>query len=239
MSLSQTYLLAHQARSKLSTAAAKADHQLRILVGHANMLDSLMLQLAEAEQEQEAWFNQTVKGAAKEEAADKHIQWADTIVEEPEQDWAVEDAESSDSDSDYSEDDDEEFEIPLRSQARPITTPISITATELDEEEYSDDEEDFESLSLTRTQSHTTPIPQLVHSDDDDSEDESMPPSPPQPTFELSEKQRKQIATTSFYDSASSSKSTDRTLSEPEQAAFLDEGYYLPQRTSQPMISAF
>jgi hypothetical protein len=81
MSVTQTYYLAHTARGKLSHEAAKADHNLRLLVGHANLLDSLMLELAEAEQEQESWFNQSVKKASKTEEP-KHIQWADAIVED-------------------------------------------------------------------------------------------------------------------------------------------------------------
>src|SRR6478609_5725341 len=102
MSITQTYYLAHKARAKLSSEAAQPDHNLRLLVGHANLLDSLMLELADAEREQESWFNQSVRGATKTE--EKHIQWADTVVEEPEDDWSPEDAESesdSDSESDF------------------------------------------------------------------------------------------------------------------------------------------
>src|SRR5579859_7226546 len=111
MSVTQTYYLAHTARGKLSHEAAKADHNLRLLVGHANLLDSLMLDLAEAEQEQESWFNQSVKAATKTAEEPKHIQWADTIVEEPEHDWQAEDADSSDSDSDSEFDDEEDIEM--------------------------------------------------------------------------------------------------------------------------------
>ena len=51
MSITQTYYLAHKARSKLSSEASRPDHNLRLLVGHANMLDSLMLEPADAERE--------------------------------------------------------------------------------------------------------------------------------------------------------------------------------------------
>lgn len=51
MSVTQTYYLAHTAWGKLSSGAARADHNLRLLVGHANLLDSLMVEPAEAEQE--------------------------------------------------------------------------------------------------------------------------------------------------------------------------------------------
>ncbi|KAL2752878.1 hypothetical protein ACRALDRAFT_1065881 [Sodiomyces alcalophilus JCM 7366] len=67
MSIAQTYYLAHKARAKLAYEAARADHDLRLLVGHANLLDSLMFELADAEREQESWFNQSVRGAARHE----------------------------------------------------------------------------------------------------------------------------------------------------------------------------
>ena len=57
MSITQTYYLAHKARTKLSREAAPPDHDLHQLVGHANLFDSLMLELADAEREQERWFN--------------------------------------------------------------------------------------------------------------------------------------------------------------------------------------
>lgn len=61
MSITQTYFLAHSARSKLSREASRADHDLRLLVGHANMLDQLMIDLANAEQEQERLFNKSLQ----------------------------------------------------------------------------------------------------------------------------------------------------------------------------------
>lgn len=42
MPLAETYFLASKARSKLSREANKSDHNLRVLVSHANMLDNLM-----------------------------------------------------------------------------------------------------------------------------------------------------------------------------------------------------
>ena len=94
MSITQTYYLAHAARKKLTREASRADHDLRLLVGHANLLDSLMLDLADAEQEQERWFNQTVSGVSKSAPSSdaRHIQWAETVVEDPEEDWDPEDA---------------------------------------------------------------------------------------------------------------------------------------------------
>lgn len=227
MSVTQTYYLAHTARGKLSSEAARSDHNLRLLVGHANLLDSLMLELAEAEQEQESWFNQSVKKATKTTEEPKHIQWADAIVEDPEEDWQAEDADSSDSESEYDSDDDMEMEPISRVQSQPITS----THTEVEEEFEDDGEEDFEGLQLHLTQSHAANPPELDH-DSDSSEDESMPPSPPStslPTF--SEKQ--QIATTSYY-----SNKANASIPPSEQQAFFDEGFYLPQRTQPGLISA-
>lgn len=80
MTITQTYSLAHSARGKLSQAAAQADHQLRVLVGHANLLDSLMLDLANAEREQGQWF------------ADNIPQVDEEAVEDLQDDWQEEDA---------------------------------------------------------------------------------------------------------------------------------------------------
>ena len=96
MSLTQTYYVASTARTKLGREAGRADHDLRLLVGHANLLDSLMVELADAEREQEAWFNQSVKKASKPEEP-RHIQWIDSIAEAEE--------EESDDDSDLESDD--------------------------------------------------------------------------------------------------------------------------------------
>ncbi len=171
MSITQTYFLAHSARGKLSREAARADHDLRLLVGHANMLDSLMLDLANAEQEQERWFNKSVSGAREEEATHSHVETIEEEVEEEEEE------------SDYEEE-------------KPET---QVTTMEIDSDMEEDDEDDQE-LTLTRTPSRHSP-PALSLDSDSDSEDESMPPSPPQPTIDsLSEKQRQAIATTSFYD---------------------------------------
>jgi len=236
MSITQTYFLAHKARAKLSSEAARPDHNLRLLVGHANLLDSLMLDLAEAEREQESWFNQSVRGATKTE--DRHIQWADSVVEEPDHDWQAEDAGSdSESDSDSDFDDDEDIEmadiVSLRRMPSMAGAPhkdLDYTMGEEDDVEE-DDEEDFAQLALQRSPSHSASPPELDH-DSDTSEDESMPPSPPTavlPTF--SEKQKQSIATTGYY-------SATTPTQQDEKDAFYDEGYYIPQRNPARLVSA-
>ena len=240
MSITQTYFLAHTARGKLSKEASRADHDLRLLVGHANLLDNLMLDLANAEQEQENWFNQTVSSAKaaeeekKEQEPSKHIKWADAIVEEPEEDWQAEDADSSESDSD-DDSDDEPMTATTIAIAKPLSAATVTTREIYDEDmEDEDDEEDYEGLALTRTTSHHPP--ELTSDSEEDSEDEPMPPSPPSATLDaFTEKQRQAIATTSYYDKPSS----DHQLSEAEQSDFFEDGFYLPSRQQPAMIAAY
>jgi len=223
MSITQAYFLAHKARSKLSSEAARPDHNLRLLVGHANLLDSLMLDLADAEREQESWFNQSVRGAAPtpSKTEDKHIRWADTIIEEPENDWHAEDADSSDSDSDYSEDEDVEMAdaVSLRRIPSHAVKDFGYLMDE-DDSDYSDDDEDFTELALQRSPSHSASPPELDH-DSDTSEDESMPPSPPT------------VVLPTFSDKTAPSTTQDKD-------AFYSEGYYLPPRNpARLVVSAY
>lgn len=199
MSITQTYFLAHSARGKLSREAARADHDLRLLVGHANMLDTLMIDLANAEQEQERWFNKSLSGA-REEAEISH---QDTLVEEPEADWEIEDAESSD-ESDYEE------EI-------KATHPVETSFEEVDME-Y--DDEDDQSLTLTRTASRHSP-PELTH-DDSDSEDEQMPPSPPNLSLDDIAKKQPSLFSTS-----------------KKEVSLESDGFYLPPRQHPTIIAAY
>ena len=231
MSLTQTYYLAHTARGKLSKEAARGDHNLRLLVGHANLLDGLMLDLANAEQEQESWFNKTVKSNKVVEEP-RHVQWADTISEDVEE--AIEEefyAESSDSDSDS---EDEEI-MTVQARLAPKAPEITVAASDFDEDEAMEDEDFEDDLALTRTSSSHPP--ELLHEDSDsDSEDDSMPPSPPTNEISMdvfSEKQRQAIATTSFYQSISGRQSSSSQLEETEPASFFDDGdHYLAQGTT-------
>ncbi|KAI1149419.1 hypothetical protein F4825DRAFT_52046 [Nemania diffusa] len=231
MSITQTYFLAHKARAKLSTEAARPDHNLRLLVGHANLLDSLMLDLADAEREQESWFNQSVRGATP-KAEERHIQWADSTVED--EDW---EADSSDSDDDSDMDDDEDIEmfdaVPLSRIPSHLAVPASPklhTMEEEDEEDFEEDEGSFAHLGLTRSPSHSATPPELEH-DSESSEDESMPPSPPTatiPTF--SQKQSESTIPTKYYSSGQDE--------EVDKSDFYNEGFYLPPRNPNRLISA-
>lgn len=212
MSITQTYYLAHKARAKLSHEAAMPDHNLRLLVGHANLLDSLMLELADAEREQESWFNQSVRSAQQpDKTENKHIQWVDTIAEEED--------ESSDEDDDYysSSDDDSDLDedvemadvvslrrVPSHNSLRAVPPSPRMEMVEIDMEddfeEDDDDEEDYAQLTLTRSPSHhsvSSPPPELELDEDESSEDEAMPPSPPStmlPTFEQKQRESHSVA---------------------------------------------
>ncbi|KAI1334151.1 hypothetical protein F5Y15DRAFT_297829 [Xylariaceae sp. FL0016] len=232
MSITQTYFLAHKARAKLSTEAARPDHNLRLLVGHANLLDSLMLDLADAEREQESWFNQSVRGAAP-KPEERHVQWADSIVEE--EDWEADSSDSDDSDLDDDEDVEMADATPItRIQSHSIIVPSSPQLDTMDEDEdfeEDDEEEDYAALSLTRSPSHSASPPELIDHDSESSEDESMPPSPPTstlPTF--AEKQGESTMSAKYYDS--------RQDDDEDKSDFYNEGFYLPPRNPTRLVSA-
>jgi hypothetical protein len=246
MSITQTYFLAHKARAKLSSEAGRPDHNLRLLVGHANLLDSLMVELADAEREQESWFNQSVRGATtssstKQAAQDRHVQWADAIIEDPEEDWTAEDADSdssSDSDSDFDDEEDDVEMADMVTLRRVPSQPWSPPKQEADSlllqpDNEEEDDEDFPHLALSRTPSHSGQLPELDH-DSESSEDESMPPSPPTAVLEtFSEKQDEEDDTmdsTSYYES--------ETTTKQDRKSFYDNGFYLPPRNPARLISA-
>ena len=138
MSMTQTYFLAHKARAKLSREAAQPDHDLRFLVGHANLLDTLMLELAEVERAQEQWFNQSVRGASTttstaQKQQDRHVQWSENLAQVPEEEYDSEE-ETSDEEDDL-EEDYEQLSL-VRTPSRSNSPP------ELIEESDSEDEDD-------------------------------------------------------------------------------------------------
>jgi hypothetical protein len=231
MSITQTYYLAHKARAKLSREAAQPDHNLRLLVGHANLLDTLMLDLADAEREQESWFNQSVRGATQTKTEEKHIQWADSIPEQAEDEWEADSSDSDSDEEDEEEDDDIEMADAVSFRRVPSNTVVPPSPQLADLEDFEeDDEEDYAALTLTRSPSHMASPPELDH-DSDSSEDDSMPPSPPFaviPTF--SEKQRETITTTAYYNS--------KEDEEDHKSDFYDQGYYLPPRNPARLVSA-
>ncbi|KAG5962929.1 hypothetical protein E4U58_003721 [Claviceps cyperi] len=200
MSITQTYYLAHKARAKLAHEAAQPDHRLRFLVGHANLLDSLMVELVDAEREQERWFNQSAREPGS--TTERRVQWADRIVEQAD----GEDDSASDSGSEPDSDVDDDDSAPMiqlvvtsTTAAVPISastlprsprqtpssshTQIAVVTTETDmmsdDEDDDDLQEDFAQLELVRIPSHANSPPELcLDHDSEESSDEDMPPLP-------------------------------------------------------------
>ncbi|KAK6346445.1 hypothetical protein TWF730_010767 [Orbilia blumenaviensis] len=209
MSITQTFYLAHKARGKLSSEASKSDHDLRLLVGHANLLDRLMLHLQTAEREQDAWFNAMVRGNSTE---DDESNLMDTISEEDEEEHIgslAEDYPESDSSADDSEDDYEWESGHIVSTPRYPAYDYSKTVIDVDEvdadEDFEEEEDGFYALRRTSSHAPMSP-PDLI--EDDDSDSESVPPSPPQPTLAepifYESKSRKDTERADFYNSADS-----------------------------------
>lgn len=72
MSTTQPHSLAYSVHRKLLQEAARADHNLRLLVGHANLLDQFMILLATAEQEQERLLERPLYGSLGWDASVEH-----------------------------------------------------------------------------------------------------------------------------------------------------------------------
>ena len=105
--MTQTSMIAHQAREKLAKEANFPDYNLHRVVCHANMLDTLISDLAHAKDEQESYLNKLISGAQKPTGKRKTEKWAQVVMETLE-----EESESSDEQGVSSDDDssDEEFE---------------------------------------------------------------------------------------------------------------------------------
>lgn len=126
--LADTCLLAAKARSKLTREASRADHNLRILVSHANLLDNLMDNLAAHREEQKARaasakvsFSLPVKeevpavpvvsAAAYNDSIEYEDDYEDENSNSYEYDFGtIESYDDSDSDSETSSDDESDFE---------------------------------------------------------------------------------------------------------------------------------
>lgn len=158
LSVAQTCYLAHTTRRKLSFEASRADHDLRVLVGHANFLDSLMVEIAEAKQEQARQSFPPVKEVTRVSEESRHRQLsASTVVEKPVDDWEVWESDESDSsDSDSGDDKGEDVDITKAIPSRPVLGR-SDTFVESREVGEDDEEDDYGDLALVRTLSHSPP----------------------------------------------------------------------------------
>ncbi len=108
MSFTEAYLLAGKARTKLARAASKPDHDLRVLVAHANLLDNILDTLSSRRSSLRSSQPQTVSFNIPEEHLPSS-QLSVTIEEEE----VVSDSDSdseSDSDCGIEADEDDEWE---------------------------------------------------------------------------------------------------------------------------------
>lgn len=215
MSLTQTYAIASSARTKLSREAGYADHRLRYLVGHANLLDQLMVELADAERESENWLNQSIREAAK-PAEPRRVQWLDSIAEE------------YDNDDEEEEDEEEEFEHTDLFTVMPKIKQAPVFVSTSDDDAVFDIDSEDEDLVLTRSPDSQYSPPELTLDDSDseyESEDDEAPVSPKDTPLQLSDKQRQAITTTAYFD----------LKSEAQQSL---EDYLLDSPSQQPLIAA-
>ncbi|KAF5102729.1 hypothetical protein D0Z00_000221 [Geotrichum galactomycetum] len=149
MSLAETYFLATRARSKLAKAASKHDHDLRVLVAHANMLDSVMDSLAEKRRLEKSLLKPTQEPA---------VELAVTFKHDDDDDEEYFSDSDSDSDSDEEEEEEEEFDD---SRYRNITH-IPFGSNKRDFRELPTVDED------------TTDLPLLSYSSDEEEEEEEL-----------------------------------------------------------------
>lgn len=85
--------LAKKAWAKLSREADRPDQSLRLLVGHASLLDSVMLEITHTESELQSWFDQSIWGTT--ENNEIYVQQADTDIKQPEEDCQAKDTGSN------------------------------------------------------------------------------------------------------------------------------------------------
>ncbi|EFR05133.1 hypothetical protein MGYG_08145 [Nannizzia gypsea CBS 118893] len=212
MSLSQTYFLAQVARHKLMNAARRPDRDLRVLTAHANMLDGLMADLAEAENEQEDWFNQAVSYANAGNTVTAFNDNGDGDIRDKRQNPTSDfDFDSDDDDDDdlydeFDDDDDDDFDecgsdcscssgsdsgedivFMLDSHSRAVQRKRSISTlyNELNST-LSDAEPDEETDYAHYTRDSIQQPPELLHDpDEEESDDDSQPVSPRRNSFDF------------------------------------------------------
>ncbi|MCJ1366584.1 hypothetical protein MMC16_005713 [Acarospora aff. strigata] len=157
--IAETCYLAHTTRRKLSSEASRANHNLRVLVGHANFLDSIMIELAEASRQQERQSIPPARNVARvsQEPKPKAVTLI-TVTEKPADDWEVWESDESDSsESDSGDDKGEIMETATTVPVRPVLArsgTFAVPSKEIDEE---DDDEDYDDLVLVRTLSRSPP----------------------------------------------------------------------------------
>lgn len=195
MPVAETYFLASKARSKLSREASRHDHNLRILVSHANLLDNLMDSLATKRRavyaSKAATATATTITVAPKSILAPQAQAAVSVYEEEEdgyyssssddeeeyfEDYSEGDNEDDDDEED-DEDDEEEEEVqfePVRI-ARQTKTFRSLPTVDEDPLDDLDDLDDYQEPSSTPATISATPsnVPTLSYSSEEDSASDS------------------------------------------------------------------
>ncbi|KAK9369968.1 hypothetical protein V1509DRAFT_618109 [Lipomyces kononenkoae] len=134
LSFAQSYKLMTVARTKLSRAANTSDHDLRVLVSHANFLDALMIHLEHKDAPVASARRRTL-------ARDREEEYRYFSHSDDEDSYSDDD---SDSDSDCSsddEDEDEEEYLVVTSNGRTLS-PIPERSRETSDREDDDDDDD-------------------------------------------------------------------------------------------------
>jgi len=229
MSVTQTYRLAHTARGKLSTEASRGEYDLRVLVGHANLLDNLMIELAETEKEQEDFYNSNLRSPSSYASTVEELEIPDETDSEDDSDDEDVDADSVSDNIDFEEEHFARMAVPTKSStSRPSLIAVAEDFDEEESDEYDDQDYGNPELSLSRTRSHLDAahehnVPELVH-DSDDSDDESPlsspPPSPDYPSITIK-------------DFAMATRKTTTTTAEE---ALRETGFWIPEQ--QPQMTA-
>lgn len=194
MSLADTYLLASKARSKLTREASRQDHDLRILVSHANMLDNLMEELSK-----QRYNNQHKVEPVSSEYPHDSIEH-EYEYEDEEEDDDDDDYYNSGSDDEYyedefadEEDDDDEYalfedcQLPsVRVYQSRNSHKVLPTVDEVPYEEEQDEEELLRQETAQTKSQDTTTLPSIsttsvevveISEEDEDDEDSISSPS--------------------------------------------------------------
>lgn len=181
-SLSDTYFLASRAKSKLTREASRHDHDLRVLVSHANLLDSLMDSIHEKKKEQYKQrqlqlqqqrvmnYNNHSGSISFDLANTKRTTYNSPILEQNDDD----DYMDSDSDSD-SDSDDEADDEPLYTYHYNQSYRTMPTVDEEDDEEK--EQEPIVQVVESSDEEHTNAPPSLSYSSDEEEDDELPSPT--------------------------------------------------------------
>lgn len=105
LSVTQTYMVAHQARGKLAKEARCADHNLHRLVCHANMLDTIIEALSRAEAQQQSYIQHLIHGTSQPAKTDK---WTTVVREKFDEDSDSEEEEESESETEVGEEEEDD-----------------------------------------------------------------------------------------------------------------------------------